>query len=149
MATPYSEIYNVFLSQVPDEILMSLDESDREEMLFGYLNVAQAQFRRICIKVANIDLADRDNTLQQYADDLPEEVVHILALGMVWARANYKLNHSDNMSNFLNSRDLALAGSPGNLLKELRLYTNKAYADFRREMVLYSYDASDFENLTT
>lgn len=147
MATPYGEIYNAFLSQVPDERIMSLDDESREEVLLGYLNMAQARFQQIC-KAQNFNLSNRDDVAQEYADDLPLEAITVLALGMVWARAEYRLNHSDNLSNYLNSKDLSLAGSPGKFLGELRAYAERAKRIFISEANLYSHAFSEIESLT-
>ena len=147
MATPFSDIYNVFLSQVPDSDIMNSLQADAEETMLGYLNVAQAQLKRICKHIESVDLSDRDLVLQQYNDTLSEELVGILAFGMVWARANYRLNHSDNLTNYLNGKDRALAGSPATLINALRGYRNEAYTTFRHMAIEYSYAFSNIETL--
>jgi len=148
MATPYSRVFDLALSLMPDQDLYSYAVEDREAMLTSWMTLAIMEFKRICkAATEGIDLANRDDVDQEFTDDLSDEVVEILAYGIIYARAQSKRNHSDQLQNHLNSKDLALAGSPANLLKELRAYADDCYRDFNRLVKTYSYAFSNLENL--
>ena len=48
MATQYSDIYNVFLGKVVDYDLPTFNDTDREEILFGFMKSACVKFKKVC-----------------------------------------------------------------------------------------------------
>src|SRR5574344_3025312 len=143
MATRFEAVYDSFLNKVNDPDFLLVPVTTRENMLLGYLNSAQSEFQRLCKN----DLSVRDGIYMEYSSDLTIEEINILALGMVYAWYDYRLNFSDKLSNMLSTKDYSLAAAPSNMLRELRATRDSAYAAFRRAMVIYSYAYGGLENL--
>lgn len=119
MGTPYEDIIKAFLGKVTDLDLPRFENDMREEIVMGYMKTACAKFSRICSKVTDIDLSDRDNILKCFNDELDDEVIDIITENMLVEWLKPKVLFSDNLSNVLNTKDFSTY-SPANMLKELR-----------------------------
>ena len=137
MATPYSEIHNVFLNKITDYDILKYLDTEREDLLNHYLLSACTKFKRVC----KIDLTDRDDTLKQFNQDLDEDIIEILATGEVYYWLNPKVLNSENLKNALNTKDFSLF-SPTPLLKELQALRDSIYREFRQNIINYSYDTA-------
>lgn len=142
MATPYTEIYERFVSKVSDYDILQFDRMDREDLLFPHLKSAIVKFKKIC----KIDLLDRDEDLKQFNNDLDDDVVDILAIGMVYYWVTPYVMNTDNLKNVLNTKDFNMY-SPANLLEKLNQLRDIARKDFRRSITDYSYDNGDLQGL--
>lgn len=74
MATPYSEIDDMFLSEISDSTFLDFAVDDRESILNSLRIKAISRF-----KACQIDLNDRDDTLKQFNNTLTDEIKLILA----------------------------------------------------------------------
>jgi hypothetical protein len=133
--TAYETIFDNFRVQVLDFDMIKVPEDVRYNMLMGFMNAAQAYFQTRC----TVDLSDRDDVLGQYNQSLGVEEIHIMVLGMVWAWYNYRLNQSDNLMNYLNTRDYNMASAPGRMLESQRAARDGAWDAFRQALIDYSY----------
>jgi hypothetical protein len=144
MATLYSEIYDSFLEQVSDTDLFALTTSNRELLLYGFMNRACNKFNRIC----TLDLTDRDETVKQFNVDLTNEDIDIITAGMIveWLRPKYLF--SEHMKVVLNTKDYNLS-SPWNTHKETRESYKTAQREFESMVNKYSYIHGTIEDLST
>jgi hypothetical protein len=76
--TSYEIIYNKFLQRVVDYKILQMEDEDVKMMLNGWLTSAIANFRT-CAS----DLSKRDDTLEQFEDDLTDLEIEILSILMV------------------------------------------------------------------
>lgn len=114
MSTPYSIVYEWFLQKITDYDLPLFSDTERDELLLGYLKSA-------CVKFKNckVNLFDRNDTLEIFNNELSEEIIDILSENMLVNWLQPKLNNSENLQNALSTKDFNLY-SPANLLKEIR-----------------------------
>lgn len=115
MATPYSDVIEVFLNKITDMDLPKFDDITRDTIVIGYMKSACTKFAKVC----EVDLYDRDDELQEFSCDLDDEVIDIITENMLVEWLKPKVLFSDNLSNVLNTKDFSMY-SPANLLKELR-----------------------------
>lgn len=143
MATPYDAVLSKFLNKITDFDLGELTESRVKEILLGYMFSACSKFHT-CL----VDLSDRDEEGEQFNETLTEEITEIITEGMIVEWLKPKVMHTDNLSNFLNSRDLSVAASPRNVLNEIRTTLEESRAEFRRLVMEYSYTNSNASDVT-
>ena len=142
MATPYSEIYNMFLEQMTDTDLLDHTEKNRTQLLYGYMIRSCGAFSRLC----DIDLSDRNEISKQFNSDLTESIKDIIVQGMIveWLKPKYLYN--ENLNNVLNTKDYNMYSS-ANLLKEIRETYLTAKRDFESMMNKYSFINGNIENI--
>lgn len=142
MATQYSDIYNVFLGKVVDYDLPTFNDTDREEILFGFMKSACVKFKKVCL----VDLYDRDEVLDQFNQTLDDEIIDIISELMMVEWLKPKLLSTENLKNCLSTKDFSLF-SPANLLKEMR----ETYETCRKTSIglmnNYSFEKADFTQL--
>lgn len=115
MATPYSDIIEVFLNKITDMDLPKFDDITRNSVVIGYMKSACTKFDKVC----EVDLSKRDDTLEQFVDNLDDEIIDIITENMLVEWLKPKVLFTDNLSNVLNTKDFSMY-SPANMLKELR-----------------------------
>lgn len=134
MATPYSVIYEGVLDSIKSYNLQSkLPTEDREMILYRLLRKSIIQTQ----KFSGYNLSSRDDSLQQFNNDLPEEIIEILVQGCLAFWLDDKVLDEEKTKNRLGSADYNQY-SPGNLLKELKALRT----DFRKEFKLDAIDYS-------
>ena len=143
MATPYSKIREKFLEKPSSYDLLKFTDSDRNSIIDGYMISACANFYT-CKK----NLSERDELSEQFNGDLTDKEIEIIVAGMLVEHLKPKVYHSDIMANFLNAKDLSIAASPANMLKELRITLNECRAEFKHLMIEYTYIQSNASELT-
>ena len=141
MATPFSDVYERFLSKVNDYDYINLEQEDLEDILKGYLISAITMFRK-CKK----DLSDRDSETNQFNETLDDEEIEILALGILWNYLSPKIYTGELMKQSLSSKDYKLF-SQANFLKELRQLRDDTKRDMNELLVSYSYSRNDLSDL--
>lgn len=139
MATPYSDIYDCFLSRVTDYGFLSLIDSDKEDILCKYMILACAKFNRLC----KVDLSDRDDEAMIFNNSLSDEIIDIITTGMVveWLKPKYYFD--DHLRNVLNTNDYKLASSPANMLSAIRETYKETNKEFKAMMREYSFNHKD------
>ena len=138
MATPYSTVTDRVLNKISDFDLAKLKEVQVEEILLGYMFSACSKFN-----TSLINLSDRNETTEQFNQTLTEDIVDIISEGMIVEWLKPKVLHTDNLANYLNNRDLSVAASPANILKEIKDTLKESRAEFDRLIKEYSYKNSD------
>jgi len=114
MATPFSKIYERFLSNVTDYKLAKLDDIILEENLETWLKTAITMFPN-----PKSDLSDIDASQKSFNEELVNYEIEVLAKFMVTAYMNTHLIHEDFLSRNLTSKDYHIY-SPANQLKALQ-----------------------------
>lgn len=121
MATPYSIIYNAFVFKVEAYKLLGLLTEERERILNIYLTAVCRKIQKKCSDYVN--LSDRDDTLEEFANDIDEEMVDIIAECMVTEWLKPKMYSDELLESRLNSKDFT-EFSPAKLIEQTRyVYT--------------------------
>lgn len=144
MATPFTDIYARAIFRFADYKFLEQDIDVREGVLEKYLISAKTEFQRIC----KVDLGDYDLTLKQFNNDLGDEEIEILALGVAFYWVSYKTMNSELLKNVLNSKDYYYY-SPANLLKEVQTLRKTIRGEFDSRMKKYSYFDNTLSTLKT
>lgn len=142
MATPYSVIYNAALGRFSDYDFLPIAEFQRTAILLGHLRRARSDFINLC----KFDLSKYDDDAEEFEEDLDEESIEILALGVSYHWLSSKVLNSELFRNVLNTKDFSFF-SPGSLLNNLRLLRSEVLAEYKARMVAYSYDHGDIATL--
>lgn len=114
MATPFSDIYKRFLSNITDYKLAKLDDITLEDNLESWLKTAITMFPN-----PKKDLSDIDLSMKIFNEDLVSYEIEVLAKYMVVSYMNTHLIHEDFLSRNLTSKDYN-EYSPANQLKALQ-----------------------------
>ena len=137
MATPYVEIYAMFLSDIKDRKLVDLLSPDElGDILEDYLyESADIHFKK-CYQ----DLSDRDDELKQFNVDLTNEEQRILAKGMKlkWISSNFVANEQ-LLNARLTTKDYNIF-SPANQLKVLTEIEKEFKRELKAFIIRYQYD---------
>lgn len=139
MSTPLSTIYDNFLKQIDDEIMVFMSEKfgDQfvEDLMLTYLKGAIAKFRTY---EGNLELVENGSD-SYITQDLTQKEIDIISMGMITIWLNPKIFCEDKLKQAITDGDYNRLSSANMLDKLLNL---KEYADdyFRAEMIEYSYD---------
>lgn len=98
--TSYDEIYERFSTKITDYKLLELSDKDVRMMLHDWLNGAIVKFRR-----CKTDLANRDDELNSFIDDLLDIEKEILAELMVGEWLEPQLNSVLYTSQFFGGKE--------------------------------------------
>jgi len=104
LATPYEDIFKRFKKRIEDKDLPNFDEDDQKEMLTDWLDTAIGYIELDGLKIQN-DLSDRDNDLQEFNADLNNSEKEIIAMYMVVAWYEPKINSLETTLMFIGSKD--------------------------------------------
>lgn len=142
MATPFTDIYDRAIFRFADYDFLKQDIQTREDVLEKYLFSAKTDFADVC----KIDLGDCDLLLRQFDEDLNDDEIEILALGISFYWISYKALDSNALKNVLNSKDYYYY-SPANLLKEVQALRETIRSEFYSKMRRYSYKDNGLQTL--
>ena len=141
MATPYSDVIDIFLIKVSDYDLPKLEELEREEIVSSYMKSACSKF-----KSCKVNLDDVNDELKQFNQSLTFDIIDIISEGMITEWLKPKVMNSEILKNSLSTKDFSLY-SPANLLKEMRETLKISKADYRSMINDYSFKNADFTKL--
>jgi len=116
MATPYSTIDDMFLSDINDDTFLTFEESIREEILNSLRKKATTRF-----KACRINLYDKDDTLKQFNQTLSDDEQLIIATIMRKFWLNDKINNLDLLRQKFTTKDWKLTSQANHLDKLLVL----------------------------
>lgn len=144
MSTPYSDIFNLFLTSIQDYRINKLYNQSVEQMenyLMPFLIKAITNFRK-----CKTDLEDRDDTNKVFNQTLSTDEKVILSNLMIVEWLTKEVNDILSLRNFLQDTDFKTY-SQANNLKEKRelLITMKEMVD--KQIVQYSYNNFDWSKL--
>lgn len=141
MGTSFKEIYERAIFRFSDYEILKQKVKDREDILEKYLISAKTDFTHAC----DIDLSC-DYTSKEFVEDLGDEIIEILALGISYYWLSYQALNSKALKNVLNSKDYYYY-SPANLLKEVQTLRRTVRDEFNGKMRKYSFDHNSVANL--
>ena len=100
MATPYEVIYNRFLQKCTDYDLPHVPQDELEVMLHGWMTSAISRFTQ-----SVSDLSQRDDELRTFAIDLEDYEQEVIALFMVVAWLEPRVNSSLLTNQFIGGKE--------------------------------------------
>lgn len=141
MGTPYSKVYDKFLSKITDLDLINLDQEVAESTMKGYLETACDNFTQ-CKK----DLSDRDDNEGKFNVDLTGFEINILATSMLYEWIQPYINNILSVKQYLSSQDFKTY-SQANHLKELQNLRDSYEERMDLLMTRYSYTFGDWDDM--
>lgn len=135
--TYFSEIYDIFLSQINDITFLEKDEND--ELKYRYLLNSIPRFHK-----CKQDLSNRDH--EKFYVTLTDEEKLILGVLMVVEYLNPQIHSIKNTQLFLNSKDFRLYSQANHLEKLIALQKEKR-KEADRLIVDYTYNNGDLSEL--
>ena len=141
MATPYEKIYNRFSQKITDFNLVELDNDSLGEMLLGWLNSSIVRIRR-----CKHDLTKRDDELLEFAEDLSDIELELLAMGMVDAWVSQYLNSTEYFLQMIGGKEEKYY-SQASHMAEIRSIKEENLREMNRLHNYYTYtNNSYFDN---
>lgn len=139
MATPYSDVFDTFLSKITDYSYINYTTEELESDFSKMLKSACA--RATSIKEERLT---RDNVLKSFSSDLTDLEVEILACFMLVEWLNPKINNIELLKQVLSSKDFQMF-SQANHLKELQELRKNAKKEASSLMNTYSIKNMKFD----
>lgn len=102
--TQYSEIYGRFLNKIEDTELVKMEHEDRHAMIKEWFLTALGMIELDKLKIV-ADLTDRDDDLEEFNSHLTNAEIEGIALYMVVAWYENKVNSLEHTLLFMGSRD--------------------------------------------
>jgi hypothetical protein len=119
MATPFTEVYDFFLSKVTDYSFIDLNNNgDLDDILFNHLRSAIVRFTN-CNQDLTVDI-----TSQQFNVDLTMHEMEILSQAMVLSYVSGKILTVKNMEQMLSEREYRNYSQANHLKEMLSLKSN-------------------------
>nr|WP_156736253.1 hypothetical protein [Mycobacterium sp. E3298] len=137
MATPFTNVYDVMLSQLTDPIFLANDDDD--SLKKRYLLNSIPRFAR-CKK----DLSQRNDI--QFTADLSDEEMLILGTLMAVEYLKPQISSLENIKQSMGSRDFSLTSQAAHL-DQLRKLRNDYKKDADDLIVQYTYNNSNLSGL--
>ena len=131
MATPVTDIYNIFLNQIGKDIMLELPNEIVEDLLYNYLLGATVEFSCYC----NKDLSIKDGNI---VDNLDLDEKFILSRGMILYWLQPKINTQEVIKNRITDGDYVIK-SPANLLDKLMKLKISSESDMRKRIIKYTH----------
>jgi hypothetical protein len=133
MATPFEDVYDFFLSKVTDFSFANFTDDELEDELAQYLRSASVKF----FSAGDVRL-QKDFTFKEFTNDLTDLEKEILASLMIVEYLNPKIIATENMKQFLASKEYKIYSQANHLSKMIEL-RNQIKSEVNHLMTLYSY----------
>ena len=137
MATPYAKVYGRFLNKMTDFNLAELDDYTADEMLKGWLYSAIVNAR------TSSNLSARDDENEEFINDLTDNDVELLAMGMTMAWLDQYLNSTENVLQFIGGKEEKYY-SQANHIAELRALREDIRVEMKRLHSYGTYKSSSY-----
>ena len=136
MPVPYSNIYDMFLSDIKDHTLLDFEAEDREKILDDLRIKAETQFKQ-----CKNDLSDKDNIEKQYNFDLTIEEQLIIATIMRKFWMNDKIYNLSLLKQGMSTKDWKQTSQAEHLLRLTALMSelNKEISKMIVDYCTYNY----------
>lgn len=131
MPVPYSNIYDMFLSDIKDHTLLDFEVEDREKILDDLRIKAETQFKQ-----CKNDLLNKDNIEKQYNFDLTIEEQLIIATIMRKFWMNDKIYNLSLLKQRMSTKDWKLTSQAEHLLR-LTVLMNELNKEISKMIVDY------------
>lgn len=134
MATPYQEVFKVFLGKISDYSFVQYTDEELDEIFSEYLDGACVRF-----KVCDKDLGDRDNTTKQFNIILSSEEKQILGRAMVLEWIEPQIADTLLIKQQMTDRDFQIT-SQANHLQGLLSLRDTIHVEVQKMISSYSYN---------
>jgi len=134
MATPYQDVFNIFLGKISDYTLASYTDEQLDEIFINFLDGACVRF-----KACQQDLFSRDDTLKQFNVNLTNEEKQILARAMVLEWIEPQISDALLIKQQMTDRDFQIT-SQANHLKGLMALKESIHVEVQKMISSYSYN---------
>lgn len=136
MPVPYSNIYDMFLSDIKDHTLLDFEVEDREKILDDLRIKAETQFKQ-----CKNDLSNKDNIEKQYNFDLTIEEQLIIATIMRKFWMNDKIYNLSLLKQGMSTKDWKQTSQAEHLLRLTALMSelNKEISKMIVDYCTYNY----------
>ncbi len=138
MGTPYADVLDAFLFKITEHKFLKLNEADRDAVISIHMKSVCSKIAPMVKKLSGVDLTQRDDEDSVFSNDLSDELIDIISEGMIVRWLKPYAFSSDNLENVLSTKEIALY-SPANLLREIAGVYKMAAADFKQQLIDYSY----------
>lgn len=143
MSIPYDTVVGAFLSKITEFDMINMENTNREELVDGYMRRAVSEFDRICKQDLTSSYDDINNVFDVDVDDAAaDEIINILSEGMVVQWLKPYVYQQELLQNVLNTRDFTQY-SPAELLMRVGNAYRRAQKDFTQMIREYSYNHGD------
>lgn len=116
MNTTYNYIFAEFKDKITDPDLISFAKDLQNDILKALMNKAIRRCKRIVYKV--VDLSLRDDDLDEFDNEIPDEVIDIITEWMLVFWLEPYVNNLENLQNQLSTKEFSMY-SPANLLEKI------------------------------
>lgn len=99
MATPYEKVYGRFLNKCTDFNLADLDDHTLNEMMKDWLDSAVIRTR------TSSDLSARDDENEVFENDLSNQDIELLAMGMILAWLDQRIQSTELTSMMIGGKE--------------------------------------------
>jgi len=137
MSTPYTEIFkkaNILFEDAP--LLSRLTDDEYTEFLELFLSKTKSVYFKKCKK----DLADVDNTLKQFNQNLSDEEQWICAQGVMLVWLERQLYKEEKLRDKMGTKDYSFF-SPANMIQKLINLVNDARTQLRDMEIDYTFNS--------
>lgn len=141
MATPYVEIYELFLSKISDYSFLNLTDEELEEDLNIYLKTAISDF-----DICKTDISVRDEVAKQFEEILSDKEKDILARLMVVSYLKPRVITSENYKLAMSDSDYKIYSQANHIKETMKIY-NSMRIEVDKLIVKYSYRGADLKKL--
>lgn len=132
MSTSFATVYDKALSKMREYDFLKMEDEQVYDVLSIFLESAEVDFSRIC----NANLAEKDAT--SYIDNLSNDEIEILALGIVCHYITTYVADADKWKNTLGTKDFSKF-SPANLLSVTSATRYAFLLEYNDKINRYSY----------
>ena len=149
MTISYDAFTSAFLAKITEYDLLALSEDLRTEIVDGYLKATMSNgtFKKVCKLDFNSAKQDAARVLNvEGFDENIDEIIEIVAEGMVVQWLKPYVYKQELLENVLNSKDFSVY-SPAELLLRVGNTYSKAQKDFTNMIREYSYNHGDLTDL--
>ena len=141
MATAYLDVIDRAQFRVTDYDVLKRTFQEQYDLMRNYLLSAVADFAPYC----KIDLNDRNDHLARFNQDLDNECIEILALGVSYYWLSSRVLNNELLYNRLSTKEYSYF-SPANLLREVQTLRDSVQHEYRGAIIKYTYRHGDVAN---
>ncbi len=158
---PYDSFIGAFLAKITEYDLLELDDSEKDEVVNGYLSraLADTTFRKVVKYDYSFTPEDEESGEYDQPDDeeqkefvidanenVLDEIIDIVSDGMLIQWLKPYVYKQELLENVLNTRDYTMY-SPAELLLRVGNAYTKAQKDYKQAIREYSYNHGNLKEL--
>lgn len=142
MPTKFSEVYERAIFKFTDYSFLTAITDFKEAVLQKYLLSAITDFQYAC----TVDITKYDKELEQFDEELDNEMIEILSLGVAFYWLTAQAMNRELLKNRIHNSDYT-SYSPANLLKEIQSLRDEMGKEYRGKINTYSFRHGGIETL--